>query len=68
MKDLICLDVAVSDFIEKKKNLCNFKKMVQLSQILSRITKLADNKPSISPKADLVSMLRVCNVVLTFFC
>jgi len=60
MKDLICLDVAVTDFIQKKtKRLCNYKKMVQLSHILCQITALGENKPAISPKEDLINMLRV---------
>ena len=69
MKDLICLDVAVSDFVEKKaKTLCNYKKMVQFSHILCQITKLAGNKPSISPKQDLVHMLRVSSFgIISFY-
>lgn len=60
MKDVICLDVAVCDFVEgKTKKLCNYKKMFQLSQILNQITSLAENKPPILPKQDLVRMLRV---------
>ena len=60
MKDLIGLETAVSDFIEEKgRRLCNYKKMVQLSQVLHQIIDLAKVKPQIRPKQDLVNMLRV---------
>lgn len=68
MKDMICLDVAVGDFVQRKsKKLCNYKKMAQLSQILCQITKLVENKPSILPKQDLVHMLRVSNSSLDIY-
>ena len=60
MKDVVALDVAVVDFVEQKgRRLCNFKKMGQLAQILSRFNQLVKTKPPISPKLDLVNMLRV---------
>ena len=65
MKDLIGLETAVSDFIEEKgRRLCNYKKMVQLSQVLHQIIDLAKVKPQIRPKQDLVNMLRVCDIIV----
>eukprot|EP00795_Rhopilema_esculentum_P013258 gene13258-4090_t len=60
MKDLISLDTAVNDFFEKRKRpFCNYKKMLQLAQLLHQVTNLAKHKPEIVPKQDLVTMLRV---------
>ena len=61
MKDLISLDTAVNDFLgERKRPFCNYKKMLQLAQLLHQVTNLAKHKPEIVPKKDLVNMLRVC--------
>ena len=64
MKDLIALDTAVEDFVEENgRRLCHFKKISQISQILSTFNNMAHMKPPVSPKADLVNLLRV-SVVL----
>ena len=60
MKDLIALETAVPDYVEHgRRKLINFRKMVQLRQILSDIVQLNVSRPAVKPRKELVHMLRV---------
>jgi len=65
MKDLVSLETAIKDHIEHEtadggiKKLVNFHKMVQISNILNKVTNLRSTPPNVVPDKDLTNIMRV---------
>ena len=60
MKDLVALETAIKDHVEHNdKKLVNFHKMVQVSDILHKITGLRDTPPEVDPDKELSNIMRV---------
>ena len=60
MKDLVALETAIKDHVEHNgEKLINFHKMVQVSDILHKITGLRDTPPEVDPDKELSNIMRV---------
>ena len=67
MKDLVALETAIKDHVEHNgEKLINFHKMVQLSDILHKVTGLRDTPPDVDPDKELSNIMRVSVVYFHF--
>jgi len=60
MKDLVALETAIKDHVEHNDvKLINFHKMVQVSDILNKVTGLRDTSPDVVPDKELSNIMRL---------
>ncbi|XP_067941613.1 ras guanyl-releasing protein 3-like [Watersipora subatra] len=59
LKDLVAIHTGHPDTVEGEPQLINFPKFVQLSNVISCLTKLHDNLPDYSINSDLIATLKL---------
>ena len=67
MKDLVALETAIKDHVEHNDiKLINFHKMVQVSDILNKVTGLRETSPDVVPDKELSNIMRVSEEFASF--